>query len=389
MTFVGVIGILLSFVAFVWFTPRKDNSRLALFLIMAILHIASAYVYYLFVQGNDADTKLYYYDLYGFFSRGFGLSTMFVVYITQSMRELFGGSYLDYFFLYQVLGIWGLALVMRTIDETAIALNATLPPQMLALLFLPGMYFWTAAIGKDAPLFFACALAVWSSFNISGRWLWFGIAVMVMGLFRMHIALVTVVTLALAVMTGKGVPNVVRAILVIAAIVSSGFLFSTLQAELRVDISSVSSIASAVEQQTAAATRGVDDSLARSSFVIKLLSLLYRPFFIDAGSAFGLIASVQNVAMVAITILFMRNFRLWIELFRGSLPIRFATIHFVSLYLMLAIMYYNVGLGLRQREMATPSLLTVVAAVLIVSRLRRRPSAANRATSPAAGMATG
>ena len=372
MTFVGVMGILLSFIAFAWFTQRKDNSRLALFLIITMLHIASAYVYYLFVQYNDADTKGYYYDLYGFYENGFGLGTMFVVYVTQSALEIFGGSYLDYFFLYQALGVWGLALVFRTIEEAATALGTNLPPLTIALMFLPGMYFWTAAIGKDAPLFLACALAVWSCFRLSNRWMWFGLAIAIMLAIRVHVALITVVALALALVAGRGVPSILRIILGFAAVVAGVFLFSTLQSELKVDLSSVESIANYVDQQTAAATRGVDNTLANSSFSVKLISLLYRPFFFDSGGIFGVVASLQNVVMLAITFLLIRNFRLWAELFRGSLAIRFATIHFVTMYLMLAFMYYNVGLGLRQREMATPALLVVFATLYMVGAMRRK-----------------
>ena len=372
MSFVGIIGILLSFVAFAWFTKQKNNNRLALFLTIAALHIIAAYIYYLFVQNNDADTKLYYFDYYGFYENGFGLSTIFIVYITQSALEIFGGSYLDYFFLYQALGVWGLALVFRTIEEAATALGTNLPPLTIALMFLPGMYFWTAAIGKDAPLFLACALAVWSCFRLSNRWMWFGLAIAIMVLIRVHVALLTVVALLLALVAGRGVPNIARIILLVAAMAGAGFLFATVQAELRVDLSSVGSIANYVDQQTTAATRGVDNTLAKASFSVKLFSLLYRPFFIDSGGVFGIVASIQNVIMVGITFLLIRNFRLWAELFRGSLAIRFATIHFVTLYLMLAIMYYNVGLGLRQREMATPALLVVFATLYMVGAMRRK-----------------
>ena len=372
MTFVGVFGILLSFVAFVWFTKRKDNSRFALFLVIVIVHVASAYIYYLYVQTNDADTKLYYYDEYAFFENGFGLGTMFIVYVTQSVLETIGGSYLDYFFLYQALGVWGLALVFRSMEETATALNTPMPPLIYGLMFLPGLYFWTAAIGKDAPLFLACAMVVWSSFRLSSRWVWFGLAIAIMLCIRMHVALITVVGLSLALVAGRGVPNIARVMLAVAAVIGGVFLFTTLQAELRVDLTSLDSIADFVEGQTSAATRGVDNSLANSSFLVKLLSLLYRPFFVDSGGAFGLVASVQNVVMIAITFLLFRNFRLLAELFRGSLAIRFATIHFVLMYLMLAVMYYNVGLGLRQREMATPALLVVFSAVWMVVQVRRQ-----------------
>jgi hypothetical protein len=372
MTFVGFIGILFSLAAFAWFAPRKDNIRLALFLIIVILHVISAYVYYIFVQNNDADTKLYYYDVYDFFPNGFGLSTMFVIWVTQSLKIAIGGTYLDYFMLYQMLGVWGLALVMRTMEEAATALDTQLQPAMLALMFVPGMYFWTSAIGKDAPLFLACALAVWSSFRISSRWLWFALAVGIMVLIRAHIGLLTVASLALALVTAKGVPTVARLLLGGAALASGVFMFGTLQAELNVDLSSVGSIATFVEQQTEAATRGVDDTLANASFPAKLFSLLYRPLFFDAGGLFGLVASVQNALMIVFTVFLARNIKLWAELFMGSLAIRFATIQTVALFFMLAFMYYNVGLGLRQREMATPALLIIVCTVWLVARLRRR-----------------
>jgi hypothetical protein len=372
MTFVGFIAILFSFAAFSWFGVRKDNSRLALFLAITIAHIASAYIYYLFVQANDADTKLYYYDLYDFYSAGFGLSTMFVVWLTQSLLTIIGGSYLDYFFLYQILGVWGLALLFRTLDEMAASLGVELPPIMIVLMFLPGMYFWTSAIGKDAPLFFACALAVWSSFRISSRWFWFGLAIAIMILFRMHVALLTMASFAFALVAGRGVPTVARILLLGAAGGAAFFLFGSLQAELQVDLSSVGSIANYVEQATGAATRGVDDTLANASFPVKLVSLLFRPLFFDVENLFGLAASVQNLVMIGITFYLFANFRLLVEMFRGSLAVRFATIHFVAIYLMLAVMYYNVGLGLRQREMATPALLVVLGAVVMVAQLRRR-----------------
>lgn len=376
MSFVGFFGILLSFVAFAWFTKRKDNSRLALFLAITILHVLAAYVYYRFVQTSDADAKLYFYDPYGFFANGFGLGTMFVVYITQSSLKIFGGSYLDYFFVYQVLGLWGIALVFRTMEEASGALDTPLPPLTLGLLFLPGLYFWTSAIGKDPALFLACALAVWSCFKISSRWLWFVVAVGIMVLFRAHIALLTVMSLALALVAGQGVPKIARVLLVFAAVVSGFFLLDTIQSQLQVDLSSVGSIANYVEVQTTAATKGEDNTLVNAAFPIKLFSVLYRPLFFDAGSVFSIIASVQNVVMIFITIMLIRNFRLWAELFRGSVAIRFATIHFIAIYSLLAFAYYNVGLGLRQREMATPALIAVFATVFMVSRLRRRAATA-------------
>lgn len=371
MSLVGVIGVLLSLLAFAWFSPIKSNARLALFLVMALLHLAASYIYFIYVQTTSADTNLYYNDPYGFFANGFGLSTMFVVYLTQSMRNLFGGTYLDYFLLYQAFGLWGLALLLRTLDEIALALRTRLPPLILLLMFLPGMYFWTSAIGKDPPLFLAAALAMWSSLNISKRWLWFGIAMAVMVLFRAHIAMLTIAVFAIALLSGRGVPTAAKFLLGSVAITGATLLFGTLQTELGADLSSIGSITGFVEKQTTAATTGGDATLANSLFLFKLFSLLYRPLFVDADGLFGIIASAQNIVMIAITFFLIRNIRLWAELFRNSLAIRFATLHFIAVYLLLALAYYNVGLGLRQREMATPAFLVVFGAVWMVAMLRQ------------------
>lgn len=372
MSFVGFIGVLLTLLAYAWFSPIKSNARLALFLVMALFHLATAFIYFVYVQTNDADTSLYYYDVYGFYAKGFGLSTTFVIYLTQTLRGLFGGTYLDYFLLYQALGLWGLALLMRTLDEISLSLETPLPPLVFLLMFLPGMYFWTSAIGKDAPLFFAAALAMWSSLHISKRWMWFGIAMVVMVLFRAHIAMVTIVVLAVSLLAGRGVPTAAKLLLGSVAIVGAVLLFGTLQTELGSDLSSIGSLSDFVNQQTTAATTGGDATLANSPFLFKIFSLLYRPLFVDADGVFGLLASLQNIVMVTITVLLFRNFWLWAELFRNSLAIRFATLHFIAVYLLLALAYYNVGLGLRQREMATPALLIVFGTVWMVAQLRQR-----------------
>jgi hypothetical protein len=205
-----------------------------------------------------------------------------------------------------------------------------------------------------------------------------------MVLIRAHVALLTVVALSLALVAGRGVSTAVRMLLVGAAGVASVFLFGTLQAELQIDLTSIDSVASFVEQQTDSATRGVDQTLQQAAFPVKLFSLLYRPLFFDTGGLFGLVASFQNVVMIMITVLLARHWRIWMELFRGSFAIRFATIHFAALFFMLAFMYYNVGLGLRQREMATPALLITFSAVWMVAQLRSRTAASAAPPAPAA-----
>ncbi len=371
MTPVGALGILLSLVAFLWFSSAKDNKRLGLFVLLLVFHLAASVLYYFFVQSNDADTKLYYFDDYRFYYRDFETGTVAVVWITQFLKRLLGGSYLDFFLIFQTFGFWGLILVYRTLEDCSNILRLELKPLVVGLMFLPGMYFWTSAIGKDPPMFLACALAVWATFGISKRWAWFGLAIAIMVLIRPHVALVTTAALAFAVLLGRGVPLTTRIVLLTLAVAGGVSMAGSLMQTLKVDVTSISSVAAFVENQTGLATQDTDASLAQSAFPVKLFSLLYRPLFVDTNGIFGLVASLQNLAMIFITWKLVSKLGTWFSLFRASLPVRFATFHFAGLIFMLAFAYYNVGLGLRQREMATPALVVIFALVYLVSNRRK------------------
>lgn len=372
MTFLGIAGIMLGLIAAIWMTGSYTNRKIGFFALIAALHVITAVVYYEYVQANDADTKLYYFDPYGFRYNEFELGTIFLINMVQSMRDWLGGTYLDYFLVFQAFGLWGIALLVRTLEELATVMGRTWPPLFTVMLFMPGMYFWTSAIGKDAPLFFACALSLWATMSISRRWIWFALAVGIMVLFRLHVALVAVAALALAVMTGRGIGLLVRVLLLAGMGPLIYALIGTIQTSLKLNLSSVGSIVDSVNSQASSLANAAAENgaLADQSVLIKLVSLLYRPFFVDAGGVFGLVASIQNIFMLYATYILLAEWRTWRAMFRQSLPIRFATCFFAAMVLMLVVMYYNVGLGLRQREMFTPALYLLFAAVYLVRNAR-------------------
>ncbi len=370
MTFVGALGVLLGMLAVSWGMVEKNNRKLGLLVGIAIIHVLTAALYYLYVQDNDADTKLYYFDPYKFYEKRFSLGTQAVIFLVQWLKDNIGGTYFDYFLVFQAIGFWGIVLLMRAMEELTLILNRPWHPILTLMFFMPGMYFWTSAIGKDAPLFFACTLAVWATLSLAERWLWFGVAMVVMLAFRPHVTLIAVISLAIAVISGRGVKPAARFILFAIMISSTAVLIRTIQNSLEVNLSSAGSIANYVEYQTetAATAAAAGGTLISQSFPAKVISLLFRPFFVDAGGLFGLIASLQNLFMVFAAFVLIRNFRIWRAMFRDSLTIRFATAFLIALMMMLSIMYYNVGLGLRQREMFTPPLYLIFAAIYLVTR---------------------
>lgn len=382
MTWVGAVALIFGLLTIPIGLHKWDRASVGLLSLAYVTHAATTVVYYLYVQTESADTALYYFDPTGFFDQGFGTGTLAIIFSVQWLKFTIGGSYLDYFLVFHVIGFAGIAVIFRMMTEITDSFRLHWPPIFTLIMFMPGMYFWTSAIGKDAPLFLAAALAMWSMIRFERRWFWFVFALILMALIRPHIAFVAAASFALAVVMGKGIAPGVRVGATIFAALCVGFVGATVQSSLQVDLLSVGSVTDYVDGFVANAAVAADaEDMTSASYPFKLLSLLYRPLFVDYNGVFSLIPSVQNLFMLGFTYFLFKNRGLWVSLYRQHLAMRFATIFLIGMILLLTIMYYNVGLGLRQREMFTPALYFVIS-VLAAYRWREALVDRNRKSQP-------
>lgn len=375
MSAVGLLGVLLCLAALPIFPPARSARGLLLSFGLLTLHLAASIAFYEYALTSSADAALYYYDSTGLRRSELTFGTIFTIKLVQSIKGAVGGTYLDHFLIFQAFGFWGILLLQRCFEY---ARNRFGDPVTLApywLLFLPGLHFWTGAIGKDAPLFMAISLALWACIRLSTRALWFGAALFIMLLFRSHIALLTSASLAGAAFFG-GRSMIAKVALTVAALVALGVVAGTVERTLVVDLSDPSSVGAFLEQQQQRAEwiAGATN-LQNSAFPVRLFSLLFRPMFIDAGGAFGLISSVENLVYLGVILLMLRFWSIGVEIFRAELVIRFAFFFAATLTILLTLTYYNVGLGLRQKTMIMPALLTFFAAQWVVHRARHHSQA--------------
>jgi len=365
VTFVSYIALIISLVALPFASSRLTLARLAFVFCLLLIHIAATILSYNYAQSHIADSALYYYDLWHFASKPWwSLSTVFVIHITQALKEYLGASYLDCFMMFQAIGFWGIVILMRTFEELH---EKILTPQSTLskyLLFLPSIHFWTASIGKDAILFFAIALCTWSILNLSDRIIRFGFSLVVMVLARAHIAVLVVASLAIAATLYRGLSIGRRVTLLVPAIVALAVLGAVVQSSIGINLSDAGSVATFLEERTdvIAAAAG-NTSLNGQPFTVRLVSLLFRPMFVDARNALGIVASMENVLFLLIYAYCVVRWREVVELYRKVYFIRFALVLTLSLIVLLAIVNYNVGLGLRQRTMFLTPLLSIFVAV--------------------------
>ena len=371
MTLVGLLGPIIALLAWQMAFVERTRTRAAIFFLAFLTHIGTTILYYFWVQTTVADTILYYDDPYSFYGTGFGMGTRFVIYMVQYLKDILGGTYLDYFLLFQAFGFWGVVLMMRIFEEIHIELGTKQSPFTYLLFFLPSIHFWTSAIGKDAPLFLAASLAVWSAMQLRRRFIAFGLSILIMVLFRPYIALAALMALALSAFIDPRNSVGTKLVLLLAAFAAVVPVLGTVENTFRVDVTSAESVSDFFQYQSEISAQDEGGSaVVGASYPVRIFSLLFRPLFVDANGAFGLIASLENLFLMFILFQMLRNFGSVKKLVRSVFFVRFGSIFAVVLILLLGFVYYNVGLGLMQKVMFMPGLLTLFVAVLAVKHAK-------------------
>jgi hypothetical protein len=378
MTIVGVTGILLSFVSLLFASVRPSQGRLLFAILLILLHIAASVAYYAYAQSNPADAYLYYFDPVRMKTWDFAFGTVFMVQMVDALKSVVGGTYLDYFLLFQAFGAWGVILLLRTFQEIHDRLHERPSELSYALLLFPGLHFWTSALGKDAPMFLGVTLATWAALRLPARLVPFALGVGLMVLFRPHIAFVATVAIALTAFFDSRPNKLTKAALLAIATAGSAYVALTLKSTFNVDVTNANSVSDFfATQYKVSQTIGGGTSVHGASFPFRLISLLFRPLFIDANGFMGLVASLENLFFVFMFGFLLLNIKEAFFLARRVFFLRFAILFTIAMTILLASVFYNVGLGLRQKAMIYPAIFSFFVAQWAFHRAnvrsRRRP----------------
>lgn len=392
MTPVSIVALLISVLAIGFSWRKTTTSKLAMCFLLLLTHLASSVYYYEYSMSAAADAASYYFDPYNWGSQPWDLSTKFVTQLCYVLKRGFGASYLDCFLLFQAVGFAGMMIIVRTFDEIREKVGAQERQTYLILLFLPSVNFWTSAIGKDAPMFFGISLCVWAAMELRKRIFYFCIAIAVMILFRAHIALIALVTVGLSSVLGSSTSIGTKVGLLVLAVLGVGLLGNAVESTVGFDPTDPTSVSAWLDQQNAVfATVSGNTSLGNASYPVRVLSLLFRPFFFDADSALGMISSIENIGAVIAVLTLVKNVRLILHVSRRVFFMRFVLIFAFLILFSLSLVYYNVGLGLRERVMAYPMIFSALVAVWSVRQKQRealtgpaRPMTSRVATPPSA-----
>lgn len=389
MTAVGWFGILLGLLGFKFAMVRPTRQRVYVFAAAYVLHVAAAGYFYVYAQTAVTDSQGYYEDPLGFYAAdGFGLATQLIYFIVHSLKGLVGGTFLDYFLLFQVVGFYGICLLMRIFEEIYLEMEAEQPLYVYLFLFLPGLHFWTSSIGKDGFLFFGVCLTLWAAMAVRRRYLWFAFGIFVMLIIRPHIALVAAASVAITLVFDRATRFRWRIVLMVAAVGGLVAAVATIQSTFAVDVTNADSVGDFLAgfERVTSDRYDAGNTAVYGSYPVRLFSLLFRPMFIDASGAMGYIASLENLVLLVVIATLLFRMRTTARLTRSVTFFRFALLLTIGIAAVLALLYYNIGLGLRQKTMFVPALLVMFVALRAVRAAGAAPLVAPAVLVPGAAV---
>jgi hypothetical protein len=378
---VSLLGLLISLFAYRLAFPLPHQRRFEIWLALFAVHIAATFAFWLFTFEGGMDAFLYYRDPYGFINNSpFASGTDFIVHVDQFIKRNLGGSFLDHFLFFQCMGMIGIAILARIFNDVAEGFGMAVPLHVYALLFLPGLHFWTVAIGKDGPMIMAIAIALWAAVRIERRYVAMVAALVIMALIRPHVGAISVIGMVTALLFTRQVRLQAKLLLVPAIAVGIAVIgpMALARFQLSMDLGSLSSFFE--YQQELGEDFGSGAGIQNLSFPMKIITLLYRPFFFDAPGMMGYAASVENLILVYITGYIFFNWKILFRLSTHVTYMAYCAVSSVILILLLSMVNYNVGLGQRQKMMAVPAILLIYGSIYMYKRYLRSQTAPSAAT---------
>ena len=374
MTILGLFGIILGFFAIPVAFTQATRFKIVYLTMIYLVHVAASVVYFRRAEEGAADSAMYFHDPFQSYQDGFNVGTQGLIWVVQYSRGLFGGTYLDYYLLFQAVGFLGITILLRVFEEIHDELRLPHTPYLYALIAVPSLHFWSSALGKDGPFLLATSLALWAAMRLPARTKALVGALLLMLFIRPHVALVAGAALSLGVLVGKGIPTYLRIALFVVAVAGTGLAATALESAYQIDITSAESIGQQFERvDNVLNSEDAGTTAVSGGFAVKLLSLLFRPLFFDAYELFGLIASLESLFLIFVVGLLVFSSRDLFQMFRTVLFARYAMIYAFGLTIFLALGYWNVGLGLRQKwTMLVPMYLVLFVTVIALRRARKR-----------------
>lgn len=394
MTIYGLLIVALGLVAALAIAREEQKNEGWGFTVLLLyaVHVGFSAAYW-YILGQDlVDANSYFYDVgrHGVF----GLGTDFIFWLVGSFRRWIpDASYLDCYMLFGFAGFLGSAYLLRTMREVSGDQYKRTRLLVYGLLLIPGLNFWTAAIGKDALMYLGIQMVAYGMLKPTKRPITLGVGFLLSVMIRPHIAVLLGAACGIGLLMGSKLKLEGRILSVTLLLITVGVV--TPIAMQRLGITSLEGGALSEYIAVSQASLAIGDSavdMERYGYLAKLFTYLFRPLPWEGTSAITLLSGLENTAYLAI---FAATLAMIAQ--RFDVAVRTPFLILCAAFLLFgasasALVTSNLGMAVRQKTQFLPFLLIVMVALygkilrdrayrLQERRLRRQ--AAQEAVQPA------
>jgi hypothetical protein len=324
--------------------------------------------------------------------------TNFIEVINGALYTVTGPTLLGSFLVFSTLSFLGMFLFYRAFVEAAPEGRSRSYARLL--FFLPSMLFWPSGTGKEAWMIFALGIVAFGAARLlTGNRI--GIAYTLGGLWlaaqpRPHVAAISGVALAAAFLIRppsrdlRQLAPLFKVVSIASVVLLALFLTIRMQAFLAQEnaIDTQAGIVETVGTVNERTSQGGSEFSAPNVLgnpamaPIAIVTVLYRPFPVEADSIVQLVAALEGIFLLGLTVVRRRSVWAAIRSMRSSPYVAFA-FTYSALFIVAFSSIANFGILTRQRVQLYPFILVLLAWPVV------RKSSKKPAESPASELVGG
>ncbi|MDR9455923.1 MAG: hypothetical protein RI572_00815 [Salegentibacter sp.] len=331
-------------------------------------HLIFGTIYYVYASFNPSDSHRYFQvpqkegkEWMDFATTGTG----FIDFVSYPFINYLGFSYEMMMLLFTWIGYLGFVYAYLIFRENMphkikVFKKINLLP---LLLFLPNMHFWTASLGKGAPIFLGLMVFAYAVKNSGQRWQGLFFGSLLIFCIRPHIFLLVAVVAILGILlSNKHIEwkkklvytGLITAVLLIFRDQILGVVNLGNSQDL---ISDFIAFTDKRADSLGQATSGV--AMSEYSLFEKFFTFWFRPLFFDAPGFFGIIVSAENFIYLLLAVkLFKRNFFNFIKI--APVKVKMSLLLFLLGSFAMTFVMSNLGIIIRQKTMVMYFLFFVI-----------------------------
>ena len=308
---------------------------------------------------NSSDSRQYFarpfFSTRDWFGH-FGTSTTFIDFISYPFINYLGFNYEMMMVLFAWLGYLGFVYAYLFFREN-IPLKITVFKNfdlLTLILFFPNMHFWTASLGKGAPIFLGLMLFAYAIKKAKSRLITLIIGSILIYYIRPHVFMFVALGTVLGYMSGREKISFGKKLFVYVSLIGGLVLAQNSILEMA-GLEGSEDLVEGFDQFSDDRSESLSNSgsgvnMSSYPLPLKFFTFWFRPLFFDAPGLLGLVTSMENLLYLLLFLkIFKKDFIKFVV--KSNVIVKMSLVVFLLSSFAMTFVMSNLGIIMRQKSM--------------------------------------